>query len=195
MAPQAKPKPVWPRTAPPSQNQAGPAQDPWPPKPKPSRTRKCPHTRVQAPMEPAIVHMAQGTAEAPAGSHPSASVHLGLPGSQPENTARLSPHPILPPAPSRSGDFRSCKPSQGHPLALPLSPSLQQGTHSGLLTGTLRRPERHTGRRPPAGRVSCRPEAVFARVRPPALFFQVTNASNNIIMHMFEKIASFMLFY
>ena len=37
--PQAKPKPVRPRTlGPPSQTQAGPAQDPWPPKPKPSRS-------------------------------------------------------------------------------------------------------------------------------------------------------------
>ena len=39
LAPQAKTKPVRPRTlGPPSQNQAGPAQDPWPPKPNPSRS-------------------------------------------------------------------------------------------------------------------------------------------------------------
>ena len=105
------------------------------------RTRKGPHTRVQAPKEPAIVHMAQGTAEELVGSCPSASVHLGLPGSHPENTARLSPHPILPPAPSPARDCSSCNSKQGHPLRFPLSQSLQQGTQLGPLTGTLRRPD------------------------------------------------------
>ena len=39
LAPQAKTKPVRPRTlGPSSQTQAGPAQDPWPPKPKPSHS-------------------------------------------------------------------------------------------------------------------------------------------------------------
>ena len=46
-------KPVRPRAlGPPSQNQAGPAQDPWPPKPKPSRPGPGPLAPQAKPVRP-----------------------------------------------------------------------------------------------------------------------------------------------
>ena len=83
------------------------------------RTRKGLQRGCRLPRSPRSCTWPKELRRQPAGTRPSASVHLGLPGNQPENTARLSPHPNLPPAPPPSGDFRSCKSSQGHPSRSP----------------------------------------------------------------------------
>ena len=61
LAPQAKPEPVRPRTlGPPSQTQAGPAQDPWPPSQKPfTFVEKCYPLTIVAGRTLALMHVAE----------------------------------------------------------------------------------------------------------------------------------------